>query len=179
MIKLFSRASILLICLSLLFTGCAKTNEPSNAVPSDVSSEAEGRQTENKEGERKRMRPDMFGRVKSIIGNEVVLEIAEMPERTANKNGDQTNKPIGVPNGEGNGGGQRPQGVGAGRELKFTGETATLLIPIGVPITTRGQGELKEIDLADIYAGALLQIWFDDINKEDKMITRVMMQQGR
>ena len=89
------------------------------------------------------------------------------------KDGSQGNKT----NGGEKSNGDRPQRIG-GEQLKLTGETATLLIPVGIPITTRSQGGATEIDLADIYEGVSLSIWFDDVDKEDRMITRVMMMQG-
>lgn len=176
--KLVSKIFIGLICLSLGLSGCAASSQPSdvelNNKPNQVGEEKDA----NNEEKRARKRPDMFGRVKSIIGNEVVLEIAEMPQMSANKDNKQKNKAVGVPTGEGKGTGQRPQGAG-GRELKFTGETVTLLIPVGIPITTRSQSGTKEIDLVDIYEGSSLQIWFDDMEKEDRVITNVIMLQGR
>lgn len=176
--KLMSKVLIVIICLSVVLAGCTESKESGDVASKNTINEVQEEKDDNSEGQRSRNRPDMFGRVKSIIGNEVVLEIAEMPQIAVDKDDDQKNKAAGAPTGGGNGTGQRPEGV-ARRELKFTGETATLLIPIGIPITTRFQGDSKEIDLADIYAGVSLQIWFDDIDKEDRMITRVMMMQGR
>lgn len=172
--KLASKVFIILICLSLVLSGCTASSQPGDTTSKNTTNEAQEEKDANKEVERSNKRPDMFGKVKSIIGNEVVLEIAEMPQMTEKKEGNQSNKV----NGGGNATGERPQRVG-GMELKLTGETATLLIPVGIPITTRSQGGSKEIDLADIYEGVSLQIWFDDIDKEDRMITRVVMMQGR
>ncbi len=177
MIKFISAGLIVLILLSLVLTGCTEANESDNAASSNSNNEAQIKENEREEGQRDRRRPDMFGRVKSIIGNEIVLEIAEMPQRPTNKSGEQGNKTAGVPGG-GNGDGERPRGVGM-REIKLTGETATLLIPVGIPISTRSQNGMKEIDLADIYVGATLQIWFDDEETENKTITNVVMIQGR
>lgn len=176
--KVFSKVFIVIICLSLVLSGCTASSQPGDTASNNAINEDQEGKDANKEVERTKKRADMFGRVKSIIGNEVVLEIAEMPQITDDKQNNQKNQAVGVPTGQGNGTGQKPQGVGR-RELKFTGETATLLIPVGIPITTRLQGESKEIDLADIYEGVSLQIWFDDIDKEDRMITRVVMMQGR
>ncbi|WP_432666309.1 hypothetical protein R9X47_08180 [Wukongibacter baidiensis] len=180
--KLMSRILIVLICLSAVLTGCTEANEPSNASPSNQNTEAQLEENKQKDGQNARKRPDMFGRVKSIIGNEVILEIAEMPQTKAGKGENQGEKAAGSTGGAGNGGGKGEgkgsQGAGM-RELKLTGETATLLIPVGIPISTRSQNGMSEIDLADIYVGSTLSIWFEDNDAENKAITRVMMMQGR
>ncbi len=169
--KFISKVLIVLVCLSLVLTGCTESKEPMDTVSKST-------ENENQRERRVRSRADIFGRVKSIIGNEVVLEIAEMPERIANQGEGQEGRGEGAARREGNSGGESPGGRGM-REMKLTGETVTLLIPIGIPITTRSQKSLKEIDLADIYVGATLQIWFEDGDAEKKAIARVTMMQGR
>lgn len=176
--KLISKVLIVMVCLSLILSGCTESSQPSDLASNSTTNEVQKEKDENNEEQKSKKRPDMFGRVKSIIGNEVVLEIAEMPQMQNNNDGKQEKKANGASTEGGKGTGERPQGAG-GRELKFTGETATLLIPVGIPITTKSQEGSKEIDLADIYDGVSLQIWFDDIDKEDRMITRVVMMQGR
>lgn len=173
--KLASKVLILVMCISMVLAGCTETSQTSDEGSQNTTNEVEKETDVNKEKGMANKRPDMFGKVRSIIGNEVVLEIAEMPEtpEKREKEGSQGNKTNG---GEKNNG-DRPQRVG-GMQLKLTGETATLLIPVGIPITTRSQGGSKEIDLADIYEGVSLSIWFDDADKEDRMITRVTMMQG-
>ncbi|WP_432404728.1 hypothetical protein [Wukongibacter sp. M2B1] len=170
--KLTSKVLIAAIGLSMVLSGCAESAQTSEEVSKDTANKVSQEINEEKAP---RKRPDMFGRVKSITGNEVVLEIAEMPDR---KDAKQEKKAVGVASEGEKATGDRPQGVRK-MELKLTGETATLLIPVGIPITTRVQDGSKEIDLADIYTGVSLQIWFDDVEKEDRMITRVVMMQGR
>lgn len=171
----------LIICGALFFTGCVNTNEKADSSQetnrSGNSVEKNSKAAKQK-GQRAQNRPDMFGKVKSIIGNEVILELAEIPQRQKDEgNGKGEDKsPIAVNNvGIDNRPDQRPQGGAGGRQLKFTGETATILIPVGVPITIRSSGEIKNLEIADIYEGSMLQIWID----EEENINKVMMMQGR
>jgi hypothetical protein len=76
-------------------------------------------------------------------------------------------------------GGGQGQRSGIQREIKLTGETLTLLIPVGVPINSFAQGGMKELDIADIYEGMMMQIWYDKEDEASKTIIRVMVMQGR
>lgn len=126
-------------------------------------------------GDRQRSRPSIFGKVKSIVGNEVEIELAKMPERPKGQNGERPKKQN---SGSNNGGGApsgMPPGMGGGMRsasnLELTGEVKTVTIPVGVPIEQRSGQEMKQIDIADIYAGSVIQIWTDANDKT--MITRV------
>ncbi|MEW9122120.1 MAG: hypothetical protein AB2421_05355 [Thermotaleaceae bacterium] len=183
--------------LSILLSGCSKTNaaldQPTGTNQQNQSQKSSNEsETRGQNGRPEQQRPDIFGRVKSIVGNEVVLEVAEMPERA---NGENQNAPGaqgqtrdntgaratgGGPVGGGSMGGG-PMGGGTQRgnssSLNFTGETKTILIPVGIPITSMGQSGSKELDIADIYKGMIMQIWFDQEDKE--MIAQVRVMQGR
>lgn len=123
-------------------------------------------------------RADLYGRVKTIIGNEVVLELMEMPkanEQEKSETDREGNTSTGqFPPGQGSGFRQRSGGQ---REVNLTGETMTFFIPVGVPINSFGINESKELDIADIYQGNILQVWYD--NDTDKNIIQVMVMQGR
>lgn len=186
--KSISKISILLICGALIFTGCANasgainssqtSNENDNNVEKSNVIENENKENTNQKGQRMKTRPDMFGKVKSIIGNEVVLELIEIPQiETKGKNDKDKAKNVLAVNGdaEGDRPGPRSEGGAGRRELNLTGETATILIPVGVPITTRSSGEVKNLEIADIYEGSMLQIW----TNEEENITRVAIMQGR
>ncbi|WZL72348.1 hypothetical protein QBE52_14805 [Clostridiaceae bacterium 35-E11] len=188
MINLNVKILIGILSTSLLLTGCAdSTPKISTNPPSQASSESEQNTAENtagqdKENRRIQNRPDLFGKVKSIIGNEVVLELAEMPQSEEGKGRQVQGEGTSGGESSANQGGQ--MGVQGGRsagnrQLKLTGETATVLIPVGVSVTIFSKGEAKEIDIADIYEGSMLQIWFDENDKENQIITRVMVMQGR
>ncbi|AOT69739.1 hypothetical protein [Geosporobacter ferrireducens] len=190
-----------IIGISLLLSACNKTDaavdkptQDNNETQSQQAANQQGSNGQNNNGRQEFQRADISGRVKSIVGNEVVLELMEMPERgngaqqgsTAQQTPErQASGGSGMPAGGMPAGGAAPgmQGPGGGgqqrtnRELNLTGETKTILIPVGVPIMTIGQNTQKELDLADIYQGMIMQIWLDQNDKE--MITQVRVMQGR
>lgn len=185
------RALLLMLALSIMVlqAGCsdkattetANTTEVSGAnrtgelrQPPDADPNAAG--TEN--ASPGQGRPDMFGKVKSIVGNEVTLLLAdmpEMPEKQETQDGaaapQQTKETMRSQAGPGGFEGGPP---GMGREGKqpvtrdlsnmdFTGETKTLLIPVATPVVSGSRGEeSEELDFSDIEAGDILQIWLDD-----------------
>lgn len=188
---------------ALLLTACGSSQPQVAAGAPGEESQKSAQNTGNSSGEnrnntgqnqrREQAAADVYGRVKSIIGNEVVLEVAEMPQRregqggsgqgSAGENGGSTssvNQAGQMPPGGGPpmGGGQG-QRSGMQREIKLTGETLTLLIPVGVPINSFAQGGMKELDIADIYEGMMMQIWYDKEDEASKTIIRVMVMQGR
>ncbi len=183
MFKLSSKLLILILAITMVVTGCsnAKENVTSTDEQNASHNNMEGNgEIPNQNGNQKRNnRPDMMGKVKSIIGNEIILQLAEMPEIQERSESEQNNekRALGV-NNNGSGFGGPPGGMrsGGNREMNFTGETKTLLIPVGVPITSFGAGGEKELEIEDIYEGSILQIWFD--KDDNEMITQVRMMQG-
>ncbi len=189
---------VVVMSTALLLTACGSTQSPvATGTPGQESQRSE-QSTGNNGGEnssnagqnqgRQQERPDVYGSVKSIIGNEVVLALAEMPERRTGQGGTgqgSGSAPAGNQSGQmpPSGGGQMGGGQGerptVRRELKLTGETLTLLIPVGVPITSFSQGGMKQLDIADIYEGTMMQIWYDKNDEASKTIVRIMAVQGR
>ncbi|MFZ5965771.1 MAG: hypothetical protein ACOYVK_01155 [Bacillota bacterium] len=170
------------LSVSLLLTACSSTNQQATVTQTQqdqtgaAKTDGENQTGEKSQREGNFQRPDLVGKVKSIIGNEVVLELVELPTReqgTGSGTGSQQ------PAAGGAGGGSMPAGMrqAGTMQLKLTGETKTLLIPVGVPITSRSRSEETQLDIGDIYEGAILQIWFDEADKE--MITKVSVMQSR
>ncbi len=145
---------IILVC-TLMFTGCSNPDDVSNEVQSSESSNIEISFDEN---------PDIYGQVKSVLGNEVVLEMAEIPEG-GRGSGERTEAHNGASKGDS---GERKQTV------EFTGETKTIVIPVGIPIASVKQGEATQSDLNSIYEGTFLKIW---LNEDDTVKSIVV--QGR
>lgn len=165
----------LLLVTVLTAAGCgSSTDQP-------ASTSAQGERPGNpSDGQRTGQfsRADVSGQVESIAGNEVKLKLIEMPAPRANENAGQGSG--GMRQGQNSGQGAS-SGQSQGRAIKFTGETQTLLIPIGVPLTTmtRGQNgpEVKEADLKDIKKGSMLNIWYAD--KTSKTIDRISISAPR
>ncbi|MBM7865407.1 hypothetical protein GTO89_01290 [Heliobacterium gestii] len=122
--------------------------------------------------------PELVGKVKDIVGNEVTIFKGKMEEpageRAPEENG-QATRPAGERrrSGNENGGvnsdvnsdvgknnGTRPAGVPRNR-MTFTEETETFLIPVGVPIATmqRGSGDAAAAQLTDIKKDQVIRLW--------------------
>jgi hypothetical protein len=191
------------ISTALLLTACgnaqpqvaadAPKQESQNIEQNKESSNGESGNNAGQSQRREQGAADVYGRVKSIIGNEVVLEVAEMPQKREGQggSGQGATGQNGASASGANQAGQMPpaggppmaggqgQRTGMQREIKLTGETLTLLIPVGVPINSFAQGGMKELDIADIYEGMMMQIWYDKEDEASKTIIRVMVMQGR
>ncbi|MBF8984060.1 hypothetical protein IZY60_10975 [Lutibacter sp. B2] len=157
-----------MLMASLLFSGCAKANEPTDALQNNVEQST----TENKE---KRARPDLYGKVKKILGNEVTLEVAELPERKEMSEEDREKMKAQMQNSNPGEGGFGGQGNKMKREIKFTGEIKNMIIPVGLPLVAAKRGEETELELGDILEGTFLQIWLN----EDESVKSVRVIQGR
>lgn len=101
------------------------------------------------------------GQIQDILGNDVTLALMEMPKRpegatdTAAAEKPKTAAPTGDPMGG-------PPGMGQqSREVKLTGETLAIQIPVGVPIASRGQGGDTSLQLADLMKGDILNVQYD------------------
>lgn len=113
--------------------------------------------------------PELMGRVKEIIGNEVTIYKAEIVENAGNAvEGQRPASPEEVQNNRGQGQtqtqgqGQRPDNMGA--RMKMTDQTETLIIPVGTPIVMmqRGATEANTVALTEIKKDQMLRIWKND-----------------
>lgn len=147
---------ILLVVLTalgvlLLFTACSGKTQASVSNTDNSTSQAVSQAPD---------RPaEIYGQVKAILGNEVTVSLAEPPvtvelsdaEKEKRKAEMQALSP------------EERQKL-RNEQIKFTGETATVTIPVGTPITSGNTGggvNLKEMALSDIYEGTFLRIWLE------------------
>lgn len=173
------RATAIIALLALSLTGCstgaaapaaATTAEAgssqSQATAEKPAGEAPAGQAQgNGEGQRAPQGKMVRGQISDILGNEVTLALTESPKRpegTADAGGTGGNsgtgtKPAGGGDGMGPPGGFSQQN----REVKLTGETLKLQIPVGVPITARTQGAETTKELSDLVKGDILMIRYD------------------
>jgi len=188
--------TILAVTLAAALTGCSLLQaETGVAPPPDggngptiVSQERAHGDFENREM--------IFGKVQSIVGNEITIALGTLPGGGGNdENGDGETGPHtvqGFSMGEAPGGGEGPgvhEGPGAGEgptlniggrvirpgqendiELEYTGETMTLIIPAGAEIHSAvGSGTLEAIS-----KGSVLNI---ELNTEGEVpiVERVMI----
>lgn len=143
-----------------------------------------GQNSPGQNGGQPQSQPEMAnlsGEVDTIAGTEVTLKLiegfggrrgnGEQPNRGAGQPGEQQDsanqgtppQPSGQ-NGPANRGTAPQQ-----RELNYTGETKTITVPEGTPITTVTRGTegmtTKEMELKDLKQGMILQVWYEDQEK--------------
>lgn len=155
---------LIIFSILLLFTGCSAKQEEVSNISKESGSQKE------RPGFQK---PDLYGKVSKIIGNEVTLQLAEMPERPNKEEMTQEEREKMKQEMQNATPEQRANRME--ESLKLTGETQSIVIPVGIPITSFKQGSETELDLGDIYNGVILQIWLD----EDKTAKSVRVMQGR
>jgi len=146
----FSKFMLVLILtfISIVAVGCGGTAE----TPQKNNSTA----VEGEEITVPEERPALIGKVKEIVGNEVTVYKAQV----AQNEGTSKEEPANQAQNQDNRGG-RPEF--AGFEMKFTEETETILIPVGVPIVTMQRGaNVKQVELTKITKDTILRIWKKD-----------------
>lgn len=193
----------LVLILSLVVTGCTTNNKKDIQPASDTSNTQDSSDKPEKtssdtneqndlevkphssDGKPQFTKANLSGEVVSISGNEIVLNIVEMPEphrNTPHKNGgsgnsDQDQSDTAPPaQGEQ---GEASQDNNPLRQnqsgLSYIGESKTISIPDGISITTSGRGNDGEqqstIKLEDIKEGDMLQIWYS--SEEEETISKV------
>lgn len=112
---------------------------------------------------------EVTGVVQAIIGNEVTVGL--YAASGANEGGSETN-PEGVElteeekaakqaENKAAGGGGAGAGASGTREVVLSGETLTLLIPVGTPVyqSSEATGEPVAMEIIDISKGASVKIW--------------------
>lgn len=155
---------LIIFSILLLFTGCSSKQEEALNVSNEQESQRERPDFE---------KPDLYGKVSKLVGNEVTLQLAEMPERPNRENMTEEDREKMK---------QEMQNITPEERAKkmeqsvtLTGETQSIIIPVGIPITSFKQGIETELALGDIYIGVILQIWLN----EDKTVKSVRVMQGR
>ena len=105
---------------------------------------------------------ELYGQVKSIIGNEVVLLLAEQTTTTETLTDAQKE----AKKAEMQALSAEERAKVKNEAIKFTGKSATITIPVGTPITSAVSSTdkevLKELTLTDIRGGIFLKIWTEE-----------------
>lgn len=168
--------TVALVSMAIFLVACAKSGAPAASTDGSTTSadgttatadnSAKSGDTSGNNTRTPRRRPDLYGQVLKIIGNEVTLKVAEMPKRTARQagnsgaggqqgqqgSGQQTDALAGAgatlggsggqgsgqggPGGGGQGGPGGWQGQRSTTPIKYTGQVDKIIIPVGVPITS-------------------------------------------
>ena len=154
----------LITILALSLTGCGSANATATQTDSGEAAGAPTQATGQKPSDQKpgEARGKMVrGQIQDVLANDVKLALIEMPKRVEGAtDGEVAEKRKNTaPNGDAMGG---PPGMGQqAREVKLTGETLGIQIPVGVPITTRGQSGETTLQLSDLTKGDILNVQYD------------------
>lgn len=204
---------VLITVLSLSLTACSKA-ENGTATNNTTS------QTEQSGSQQPIKQADLYGEVSDIVGNEVTLKLIKMPERPNSTAYPNQNNSDGAPGGgqgrpsdrQGNPGSEQsnPDGNQSNpnnemtnrvqMQREYTGEVKSIIIPVGLKITTqsRGQGRTPqsgttqggttqgggtqsapaetEVKLESIKIGNVLQIYYAEDGKTiDKIMVSTQM----
>jgi len=188
--KTISIMAILLLTTTLFFGCKAKTVDNQNT---DNNQGSTAQNQGNPNGRGQFQRADLSGQVVSIKGNEVTIKVIKQPEfpqqngnnnngsnsNGSNNNNNNSNNNGNSNNSNSNNGNTGNQGTRQRRQLEFTGETKTITIPDGAPITTMVRGnqgrETKQLKVTDIKAEDILQIWYAD--KDKGTVSKISVQE--
>lgn len=147
--------------------------------------------TSSKQDPAQRQTPLLFGRVQNIIGNEVTLELAEMPQTNRNNQLSEEERQKRAAQRQRGNGGQRAAGENGARgesdgtnraqqmlsKVKFTGQTKNITLPVGIPIKGMGRNS-EDLEIGDITKGTLVQIYGKQGNGEEITIESVRVMQS-
>lgn len=166
-------------CAAQPAASAAPQNSTETTAPAQASGDAKPADASGatqQEGQRPQMEaPSYTGQVDRIIGNEVTLRLAEMPQRTEGQT--SGTKPVTAPTGQSStrtGEGMGASGAARRTELTFTGESKQIIIPVGVPIESFSKNSTDSLELSDITAGSNIMLWED----ESQTIVRVRVMKG-
>lgn len=115
----------------------------------------------------------LFGKVTSIVGNEIELALAEMPEVETPPVEEDTAGENDIPEGTvsaATGTIAVDPSSNAGENMEFTGETLTITIPAGVQIYSMGQ----ETTLSALKKGSLVSVMVDNLEDLNIQVVDVM-----
>jgi hypothetical protein len=169
---------ILVIFLVTGLTACQK-----RAGEGDKAVTAKKRETKGEKKE-KTGKADLNGMVTEVFGNEITIKVIEVTEENSEK--DKEEKNVKKENNDKENSKQKKEDKTAEAakkegqdsvEKKFgvTGETKTITVPVGIPITVMTKGDKEEepklADIRDIKKGNIIQIWYSE--KDKTVITKI------
>ncbi|MCT4631107.1 MAG: hypothetical protein N4A76_00050 [Firmicutes bacterium] len=109
-----------------------------------------------------------IGEVTKVVGNEVTLKLIKVQAATdSDKSQDEASRDK-----KSSGQGKFPGGGQTGRKVKveYTGEVATIIIPVGTPIYSRSMNGQEAVELEEITTGSKLTLMYNN-NQKDKIIS--------
>ena len=106
--------------------------------------------------------PDIYAQIRSVKGNELVLNLVEVKEDVAELSEQEKQKRR-----------EKMQSLSEEERKKIqqernklTGETATVTIPVGTPVCkndfSEGKTTYKELELSELREGLNIRVWLDN-----------------
>lgn len=115
----------------------------------------------------------LYGKITSIVGNEIELALAEMPDTdTPATDGDDSGDTGEIPDGPIAAAPAQAVDpiVGGGENVEYTGETLTLTLPAGVKFYSMGQ----ETTLSALKKGSLVSVVVDNLEDMNIQVIDIM-----
>lgn len=162
--RLFTALVSLLVIFAI--AGCSNGNNSSQA-----STASNGSGQAGNGGGNGFAKPDVYGEVANINGNQVTLKLMVIPQRNGRngQNGGNWKNGQNGQNGQNNGnasagGGNGAGGPGGRRARQYTGQEKTMVIPNGTSIVTMSRGSngmtQNQVSMSDITVGSVLSIYY-------------------
>ena len=161
--NIFKKSLILALVLSLVIAvvGCSAPAQASGSVPTTAATAAPGVVTDPEQPERT---VDVYGRVKTIQGNVMVVDIMTNTQGTTTETLTAEEKAAKQAAMQALSEEERANAKAASQTL--TGVSVTVLIPVGVPVKTKTSqlsgGLIIPAAMTDITPGAIVSIWTED-----------------
>lgn len=168
--------TLIALALALSFTACGVPNDgqANSSAGTEQSANSNSEQNTSQQGEALPEVRMLYGKITSIVGNEIELSVAEIPESENN----ETSEPPAVPEDSFDAPAammttpamSADEVVDAGSNLEYTGETLNLTLSAGTKILQNGQ----ETTLSALKKGSVLSVLIDDVDSMNVGIVDIM-----
>lgn len=156
---------ILALALTCTFAACGSGPQP----------ESTGNIAAAPDGEETLVTMDceyLYGKVTNIVGNEIELALAEMPDMDAPATDESQGNAADIPDGPIAAAPAQPvdPAAGGGENLEYTGETMSFTLPAGVKFYSMGQ----ETTQSALKKGSLVSIVVDNLEDMNIQVVDIM-----
>lgn len=166
---------LIALALALSFTACGVPNDgqSNSSAGTEQSANSYSEQNTSQQDETLPEVRMLYGKITSIVGNEIELSVAEIPESENN----ETSEPPTVPEDSFDAPAammtpamSADEVVDVGSNLEYTGETLNLTLSAGTKILQNGQ----ETTLSALKKGSVLSVLIDDVDSMNVSIVDIM-----
>lgn len=176
---------ILVIILGSILSGCTSTAEEKVTLGTKTQTTQITNESNQKDERKKQQKSnDLFreiGEVTKVVGNEITLKLIKVQQITDTENVPERSSKDKIASGQAKfpGGGQ----TGRKAKVEYTGEVATIIIPVGTPIYSRSMNGQEKVELEEITSGSKLTLLYNsdqkDITISERIIKQITLVKGR